>query len=155
MYWTRVPLENVDRIELVDGTSSSLYGNYAMGGVINVIRARGRAAARSELRTQYGNQNSPKADFVASDVWGKFGVAFDGSAFKTDGFPIVIENERGLVDNKANGRLPELQRCSADYSPTVALSVFVRGGYFQRGARQRQDHRRSTAPEANDTTGSP
>src|SRR3982751_3598656 len=33
VYWTRVPLENVDRIEVVEGPSSSVYGNYGMGGV--------------------------------------------------------------------------------------------------------------------------
>src|SRR5256885_2952855 len=27
VYWTRVPLESADRIEVVDGSSSSLYGN--------------------------------------------------------------------------------------------------------------------------------
>ena len=36
VYWTRVPLESVDRIEWSTGASSSIYGNYAMGGVINV-----------------------------------------------------------------------------------------------------------------------
>src|SRR5882672_1987316 len=36
VYWTRVPLESADRIEVIDGSSSSLYGNYAMGGVISI-----------------------------------------------------------------------------------------------------------------------
>src|SRR5262245_56429859 len=40
VYWTRVPLENTDRIEVVDGSTSSLYGNYAMGGVINIVTSR-------------------------------------------------------------------------------------------------------------------
>src|SRR3954464_1597257 len=40
VYWTRVPLENTDRIEIVDGSGSSLYGNYAMGGVINIVTSR-------------------------------------------------------------------------------------------------------------------
>src|SRR5579872_7054150 len=37
VYWTRVPLSSVDRVEVTEGTASSLYGNYAMGGVINII----------------------------------------------------------------------------------------------------------------------
>src|SRR5205814_1757841 len=37
VYWSRVPLESTERIEVVDGSSSSLYGNYAMGGVINIV----------------------------------------------------------------------------------------------------------------------
>src|SRR6185436_2585805 len=69
VYWTRVPLESVNRIEIIDGSSSSLYGNYGMGGVINIISAS--PTRRSvEFKTQYGNHSSPKADFFASDVWG-------------------------------------------------------------------------------------
>ncbi|PYR06231.1 MAG: hypothetical protein DMG00_19530, partial [Acidobacteria bacterium] len=67
VYWTRVPLESTDRIEVVDGSSSSLYGNYAMGGVINIVGAR-PARRTFELKPQYGNQNSPKFDFIGSDV---------------------------------------------------------------------------------------
>src|SRR4029453_13412838 len=37
VYWSRLPLESAERIEVVDSSSSSLYGNYAMGGVINVV----------------------------------------------------------------------------------------------------------------------
>src|SRR5688572_2241126 len=100
VYWTRVPLASVERIEVVDGASSSLYGNYAMGGVINIIS--GRPARRSaELTTQYGNLNSPKLDFRGSDVWGKVGASIDGGWFNPDGFPIVAAGERGPVDTKA------------------------------------------------------
>ena len=49
VYWTRVPLESVERIEIVDGSSSSLYGNYAMGGVINIVTSR---PARRTRRAQ-------------------------------------------------------------------------------------------------------
>ena len=94
VYWTRVPLESADRIEVVDGSSSSLYGNYAMGGVINIVT--GAATRRTlELKPQYGSRNSPKLDFFGSDIWGKLGVVVLGSVFDTDGFPIVAAAERG------------------------------------------------------------
>jgi len=35
--WSAIPLENVEKIEVVKGSASSLYGGYAMGGVINII----------------------------------------------------------------------------------------------------------------------
>ncbi|MCB0627341.1 MAG: TonB-dependent receptor plug domain-containing protein, partial [Saprospiraceae bacterium] len=35
--WNLVPLNSVERIEVVKGAYSSLYGSSAMGGVINVI----------------------------------------------------------------------------------------------------------------------
>src|SRR5439155_13503317 len=100
VYWTRVPLDNTDRIEIVDGSSSSLYGNYAMGGVINLVPRR-PSRRTIEFRPQYGNNNSPKFDVFASDVWGKLGATLDGSVFDTDGFPIVVAGERGAVDKEA------------------------------------------------------
>ena len=96
----RVPLESTDRIEVVDGSSSSLYGNYAMGGVINIVGAR-PARRTFELKPQYGNHNSPKFDFIGSDVWDRLGVGVDGSMFDTDGFPIVAPSEKGIIDNNA------------------------------------------------------
>ena len=100
VYWTRVPLEDTDRIEVVDGSSSSLYGNYAMGGVINILGS-GASRRTIDFKTQYGNHRSPKEDLFASDVWGKVGVIVNGSFFDTDGFPIVTASERGLIDNNA------------------------------------------------------
>ena len=70
VYWTRVPLESVDRIEVVDGSSSSLYGNYAMGGVINIVTSR--ASRRTvELKPQYGNHASPKLDYFGLGCLGQ------------------------------------------------------------------------------------
>jgi outer membrane receptor protein involved in Fe transport len=157
VYWTRVPMESVDRVEVVDGSSSSIYGNYAMGGVINVV---GSAPSRRtvEMRAQYGTRNSPKLDVFASDVWGKVGVSVDASVFDTDGFPIVIENERRPsdvnagpgVDTKAavNFRNVNLK---LEYAPTSGFNAFVRAGYFD---EERDNAKVSTidgTPEGNDT----
>src|SRR5262249_24957857 len=78
VYWTRVPLASVDRIEMTDGTTSSLYGNYAMGGVINIITSR-PTRALVDLKTQYGTENSPKLDFFAGNRWTKLDAAVEGT----------------------------------------------------------------------------
>ena len=143
VYWTRVPLESVNRIEVIDGSSSSLYGNYGMGGVINIISAN--PARRSvEFKTQYGNHNSPKADFFASDVWGKLGVAVEGGAFDTDGFPIVTASERGIIDNNATVNFKNFN-LRADYRANDRVNVFFRGGYFK------EDRVNGKIGEVNDT----
>jgi outer membrane receptor protein involved in Fe transport len=129
VYWTRVPLENTERIEMVDGSSSSLYGNYAMGGVINIMTTR-PARRTLEVKPQYGNLVSPKFDFFASDTWGKLGAAVEGSRFVTDGFAIVSATERGLVDDKATVDFGNLN-VKVDYNPTGRMNVFFRAGYFR------------------------
>ena len=35
--WNAIPLENIDRIEIVRGPASSLYGHNSMGGAINMV----------------------------------------------------------------------------------------------------------------------
>jgi outer membrane receptor protein involved in Fe transport len=128
VYWTRVPLESVDRIEVVDGSNSSLYGNYAMGGVINIVGSR-PTRRTVELKPQYGNRKSPKLDFFGSDVWGKVGVSAEGSLFDTDGFPIVIPAERGVIDNNATVQFKNVN-VKVNYRPTDRVQAFVRTGYF-------------------------
>jgi len=128
VYWTRVPLEGTDRIEVVDGTSSSLYGNYAMGGVINIVSQRPERRT-IELKPQYGNDDSPKLDVFGSDVWGKVGVTVDASAFRTDGFPVVAPSERGLIDNNATVSFHNVS-AKADYSASDRVKASMRVGYF-------------------------
>jgi outer membrane cobalamin receptor len=152
VFWTRVPLVSVDRIEVVNGPSSSLYGNYAMGGVINIMTAHPERRT-IEVKPQYGNLNSPKVGFFGSDVWGKLGVAVEGSAFDTDGFPIVAVSERGPVDNNDTVGYHNVN-VKLDYSPSRRVSSFLRTGDFH---ESRNNGKHSTtdgigAPEANDTT---
>jgi outer membrane receptor protein involved in Fe transport len=143
VYWTRVPLESVDRIEVVDGSSSSLYGNYAMGGVINIVSAH-PTRRTVEFKPQYGSHASPKVDFGASDVWGKLGVAVDGSSFRTDGFPIVVPSEKGIIDINATVKFNTFNG-KVDYSPTDRVNLFGRVGYFA------EDRVNGKVGEVNDT----
>src|SRR5438034_760667 len=101
VYCARVPMASVDRVEITEDAASSLYGNIAMGGVINIITAH-PAKRTIELKPQYGNDNSPKLDFFGSDQWKGVAAAIEGSFLHTDGFPIVEPLERGPIDNNAN-----------------------------------------------------
>jgi outer membrane receptor protein involved in Fe transport len=143
VYWSRVPLVSVDRIEITDGTTSSLYGNYAMGGVINIITSR-PSRRTVELKSQYGNYGSPKFDFFVSDQWNKVGAAVEGSFLSTDGFPIVATRERGPIDNNANVEYKNTT-VKLDYLPTDRVNAFFRAGYFT------EDRVNGKVGEVNDT----
>ncbi len=128
VYWTRVPLASVDRIEITEDTSSSLYGNIAMGGVINIITSH-PTRRTIELNPQYGNDNSPKFDFFGSDQWNKVAAAVEGSVLHTDGFPIVPAIERGPIDNNANVEYKNLTG-KLEFTPSDRIQAFARAGYF-------------------------
>ena len=150
VYWSRVPLERADRIEVVDGSSSSLYGNYAMGGVINFVT--NPATPRTfEMKAQYGSRNTRRVDFFGSHVRGKLGVTVDGNIFDTDGYAIVRESERGRVDNRAAAQFWNLN-VKVDYAASDRVRAFARAGYFD---EDRDNGKASTidgTEEANDTT---
>jgi outer membrane receptor protein involved in Fe transport len=128
VYWTRVPLESVERVEITEDSSSSLYGNIAMGGVINIITAH-PTPRTLDLNTQYGNNNSPKFDFFGSNTWKKVSADVEGSFLHTDGFPIVAAIERGPIDNNGNVEYKNLT-AKVEFNPSDRLQGFVRTGYF-------------------------
>ena len=60
-----VPIENIERVEILRGASSALYGADAMGGVINIItRIPDRAAAK--LTASYGRFATQDYSLTAS-----------------------------------------------------------------------------------------
>ncbi len=128
VYWTRVPLMSVDQIEITEDTASSLYGNYAMGGVINIVTNR-PTSRTIEIKPQYGNHGTPKFDFFASDRWNKLGVAVEGSFFDTDGFPIVATRERGPIDNNADVEYKNVT-AKVEYDPTERFHTTFRVSRF-------------------------
>ncbi|MFU8927428.1 TonB-dependent receptor domain-containing protein [Acinetobacter puyangensis] len=47
------PIEAIERIEVIRGPSSSLYGSDAMGGVINIITKKHQDKATASIKTEY------------------------------------------------------------------------------------------------------
>ncbi len=147
VYWSRVPLQSTKQIEVVDGTTSSLYGNYAMGGVINIV-TNPPAPRTLDFSAQYGSLNSPMGNFAASDVWGKLAVAVDGNSYSTDGYPIVVADERGAVDNKATDDFHNLN-VKLSVRPDESRPRVLQHRVLPRESQQRQGehHRRDRRGE--------
>lgn len=56
--WSQIPLANIERIEIVRGANSAMYGDQAVGGVINIITKKGAATPTGELVVEGGTENS-------------------------------------------------------------------------------------------------
>ena len=57
--WEMLPLLDVDRIEVIKGAGSALYGSSAMGGVINIITRSPSKKGRLLIRTLSGIYDKP------------------------------------------------------------------------------------------------
>ncbi len=83
-----LPISQIERIEIVRGSRSSLYGTEAIGGVIHIITQKGRGKVKSEFTLGYGSNNTQTIS--ASISGGSHGNWFRLSAGKekTDGFNV-------------------------------------------------------------------
>jgi outer membrane receptor protein involved in Fe transport len=50
-----IPVETIDRIEVVKGAGSAIYGSNAAGGVINIITKKGAQKSSGYIKTEGGN----------------------------------------------------------------------------------------------------
>lgn len=95
--WSQLPLESIDRVEVVRGGNSALWGNYAMGGVINVI-SRAPDAQRFTLSGGAGSQGLWRGDGHAairpSDA---LGLSVSASAYHSDGYITVRPQDKGAI----------------------------------------------------------
>lgn len=53
--WLQIPLSNVERVEILRGSQSALYGDNAVGGVINIITKKGTPQPTAMGAIQFGS----------------------------------------------------------------------------------------------------
>ncbi len=61
--WEMIPIADIERVEIIKGPASSLYGSTAIGGVINIITKRSVKKPITNFRTYYGLYDKPSYDF--------------------------------------------------------------------------------------------
>jgi iron complex outermembrane recepter protein len=141
--WSRVPLLSVEQIEVVRGGGSALWGNGALGGVINVITRRPTETGVS-LESTFGNYDTKNFDLHARGVLGPWRLSVEGNAFDTDGYKIVLRQQRGAIDTPADSR-HALFNGRLEFVPSPDLSLFLSGTFFD------EDRHNGTRLQINDT----
>ena len=84
---SNINLANVERVEVVKGSMSALWGNHAIGGVINIITKKG-GKPTTMVNTQYGSQNMFMTGLTNTMSKGKISNNFKLTYGGSDGFDI-------------------------------------------------------------------
>ncbi|MEG1587038.1 MAG: TonB-dependent receptor [Bacteroidales bacterium] len=90
----RINPNQIERIEIVKGPGSSLYGGNAMGGVMNIITRRYIGRIQGNTSLLWGERGSFGSSIVAGGSSGKITYAVDGNYLKSNGFNNTPEPER-------------------------------------------------------------
>ncbi|MBN2007905.1 TonB-dependent receptor [candidate division KSB1 bacterium] len=99
--WDIIPTSQVDRVEIVKGAGSAMYGSHALGGVVNIISKEPTVRPYTELRYTVGAYDKPRfpewrwtdrilnfdnLDITHSQKSGKIGVLLSAGHRETTGF---------------------------------------------------------------------
>jgi outer membrane receptor protein involved in Fe transport len=126
--WGLVP-DALRRIEVVPGGSSSLYGTWAMGGVIHVLTEQPHEGRSLRAETRAGNLSTYSTSATGQYGTETTGLLVSARWFHTNGYITVPSYQRGAIDRTDDSRHENLHG-----SFSTALSSYTRltisGGLF-------------------------
>ncbi len=91
-------LTDVERIEILRGPQSAVYGSDAMGGVINIITRRPATAARASATVEGGSYGTRRASASVGGGANGISALFSGTYFASNGFSRVGDRDSGEAD---------------------------------------------------------
>jgi len=115
-----IPLDDIERIEVLHGPASSLYGSSAMGGVINII-------------TKQPPRKGQKTEFMSS--FGTFRTYQErlshGARFKNFGYRLntSYQNSEGHRDNSEFNAKDVSTKLTCEFNPENKLTL--NGGFYR------------------------
>ncbi|MCF6147876.1 MAG: TonB-dependent receptor [Candidatus Kuenenia sp.] len=99
---SRLPsLDNIEKIEIVKGPSSSLYGPFAMGGVINIITQKGQEKTFAKTDVGFGRFNEQKYRLETGGTSGIFNYRIGSGYRNGDGY----RENTGFIRRDIQGKL--------------------------------------------------
>jgi len=129
VYWDRIPRAELANVEVFRGGASNLYGNDALGGVIQfVTRTPSQTAASVDL--SYGNENTPDLSAWAGTTVSRWDFSAGVDMARTDGYILVPSFQRGAVDTEANSKHATVD-ASLGYKIGDNGRAFLRGTFFE------------------------
>jgi vitamin B12 transporter len=132
-----IPLDQIERIEILRGPASSLYGADAIGGVIQVFTRRGGDALAANATAGYGTHATLNGSAGVSGTAGPVRYAIQAGGQRSDGFNAIPDPANVSYDPDRDGY--RAGNASASVGLDWAKDQSVGGRYFRNRLNARFD----------------
>jgi vitamin B12 transporter len=99
-------LEQVERIEVVRGNVSAIYGTGAVGGVVQIFTKQGRGKPSAQITAEVGSRDSSKFALAVQGSFGEEGATRLSAGLgtnSTDGFSAINTDDRPAASPDKDG----------------------------------------------------
>lgn len=122
--WNRAPKGSIDRVEVLEGGGSNLYGNGAMGGVISLF-SRPTAPGAYHIVADGGDRNARHGyAMVGLPVYGPLSLALSGDYSEGGGYQLIAPKSAGPVD-MVSQTIVRNGMARLEYAPSANFSAFA------------------------------
>ena len=138
--------QNIEKIEIVKGAQSALYGSDAMAGVINIITKKHRQKGLYvDNSTQYGTHNDLRQHNTLALNYGKWSSQTNFQLQRNDGWQntaeeyaeaMVLTDSKNMTVNKfRNWQIAE----HLTFQPTKKIELYADGTYYKKDIMRPRD----------------
>ncbi len=120
---------NIDRIEVVKGAGSALYGSSAVAGAINIITKEPSFVPSTHIDLQFGNYNTNKYDIFSSIRNEKGNIGLNIYAQKLTG-DAIDETSEGTSRNEVNKKDGISDRVESNLN-NAGFDLFINDAFFK------------------------
>jgi len=103
IFWKGLPASAIERVEIIRGPGSALFGADASAGVINVITKTAASVEHSELGVRAGSFNNKSAWLEHGDSYSGYSINLTANIFESDGYNPLIEVDGQTASDNSTG----------------------------------------------------
>ncbi|GAO71406.1 TonB-denpendent receptor [Comamonas sp. E6] len=131
--WQDIPLESIDRIEVLRGPAAAVYGSDAIGGVVQIFTKKGEGKAKPYVGLGWGSRGTVKAQAGISGGVAGWDYSLGVSHASSNGFNSKTSagsnpDADGYRSNAFNGRIG-YQLSANQRVEATALTSYMNSGY--------------------------
>ena len=127
--WGRVP-DTIERIEVVPGGGSNLYGTWAMGGVVQIFTQQPSLGPGVRLESGAGNLSTYRQSISARYGVERLGITAAYRWYHSNGYITVPADQRGPIDQADDSRHQNISG-SVAVGLRSGAKLTVSGGLFR------------------------